>query len=159
MLKTPTVAAEGESKEKIRKTDEIVIPTTFEAIAQALKNKKNYSLEIMTDPRSAVSQQEILAAWIMGVPSIGDTLKDINPDILFANAHLGGDKRALADEVLNTLDTITNHGVSNAREIGVDVVIEEAELILQEKGFGSDSPEMQELGRLNAAKSMYKLLF
>ena len=153
MLKTPVASMEG--VESLRHPGEIVMPETFDAVAIALSKIKGYPLDIMVDHKSAVSQQEILAAWIMGVSSIGTSYKDINPDILLANAHLGGEQREAADMLLSTLDTLSDFAITETLKAGVNGVIAEAEKQLKKKGYPTDSPEIQDLYKLNAAKSMF----
>ena len=160
MLKTPPAALEGlDRDENLKGPDEIVTPETFDAMSEALFQIRKYPMELMAGSNAALTQQEILAAWLMDEPSIGESLKDIRPEILEANAHLGGEHRALADELLRTLHTITDNAVFNAREAKIDPVIRMAEIKLRYRGIGRDSDEQKDLDRLNAAKAMYNLMY
>lgn len=157
-----TKTGDKESKNEKVPVGEVLLSDTYGAMAEALSytRGKKWPLYLMEGSETPLTQQEVLAAWLMDVESIGNEAHEVNPDILTVNAHLGGEKRQVVDELLNTLGQIPDNAVANAWEAGVDGVIEEAVFTLR-VGYAKheDSLEFEELRRLNAAKHMYNLAF
>jgi hypothetical protein len=152
----PTAESGEEKRPDEALPGEILSVDAYGALVQSMfyANQKGYPLDLMEE---GLTQREVIVSWIIGRKKIGGPRHYIVPEVLDVNKHLDVPQRLVAEDCLDRLPEITSDAVRNACQVRLDPIIEAAakDWLKDHYGKGEDSPEYDELMRLNAVKFLY----